>query len=166
MIISLIAAVSKNGVIGKNRGMPWHLPADLKYFYRITRGHHVVMGHRTFHEFGVSKPLPERINLIISTNANLKIEGCIVLNSIKSAIEFALKNQENELFIIGGGNIYKQTIDLADKLYITLIHTSVDDGDTFFPSIDNKKWKITSSDFHKADKKNPFDYDFQILERR
>jgi len=165
MIISLVAAISENDVIGKERGMPWYMPADLRYFYKLTKNHHVIMGHRTFHEFGVSKPLPDRTNIILSKQAGLKIEGCIVYNSINDAIDFAYSNHESELFIIGGGNIYRQAIEIADKLYITVIHTVIEKGDTFFPDIDEKIWKLISSDFHLKDTANPFNYTFKIYVR-
>jgi len=165
MIVSLIAAVSENGVIGKNRGMPWHLPADLRYFYQITKGHHVVMGHRTFHEFGVSKPLVNRTNIILSSQKNLQIKGCIVVNSIEDAIEYAEKHFETELFIIGGGHIYRQCMELADRLYITLIHTLIDEGDTFFPEIDKTIWRLKSAEFHPNDDENQYDFTFQVFEK-
>lgn len=166
MIISLIVAVSENNVIGINRGMPWHIPKDLKYFFKVTKGHHVVMGSRTFHEFGVSKPLPDRTNIIISRNTDLAIDGVIIKKSISEAIEFASLNGENELFIIGGGDVYSQTIQLADKLYITRIHTIIEKGDTFFPEIDNQFWMLVSEKRIQKDEENIFDFSFQVFVRK
>ena len=165
MIVSLIAAVSENHVIGKDRGMPWHIPADLSYFFKITKGHHVIMGRRTFHEFGVSKPLPDRINLIVSRNRDLKIEGTILMNSIEQALDYAKDREETEVFVIGGGNIYKQAISLADRLYITRVHAVIEDGDTFFPEIDPQIWTLESSNKRNKDSKNPYDLSFLIYNR-
>ena len=165
MRVSLIAALSENNVIGRNRGMPWHMPEDLKYFFRVTKNHHVIMGRRTFHEFGVSKPLPDRVNLIVSHEKNLKLKGTIVFNSIESAIGFAKANKEEELFIIGGGNIYKQTIKTANRLYLTRIHTLINDGDTFFPEINWNEWTCISTNNRNKDVNNPFDYSFMIYDR-
>lgn len=125
MIISLIAAVSENNVIGRKKGMPWHMPEDLKYFYKITKGHHVIMGRKTFQEFGVSKPLPERTNIVISGNSDLELQGVIVMHSLIEALQYAKDNNEDECFIIGGGVIYRESIDMADKLYITRIRTHI-----------------------------------------
>ncbi|MFC2114475.1 dihydrofolate reductase [Bacteroidota bacterium] len=166
MIISLIAAVSENNVIGKNRGMPWNLPEDLKYFFRITKAHHVIMGRRTFHEFGVSKPLPDRINLIVSHQTDLKLHGTIVMNSIDQALEYSRIQGENEVFIIGGGTIYKQTIPFANKLYITRIHTIIQNGDTFFPEIEFNSWDLISEDRRKKDFENQYDFSFQVYKRK
>jgi len=166
MIISLIAAVSENNVIGRNKGMPWHMPEDLKYFFRITKGHHVIMGRKTFQEFGVSKPLPERINIVISKDRNLLLEGVLVMHSLREALEFAQASNESEAFVIGGGHIYHQSMNLADRLYITKILASFDDGDTFFPEIDPLVWKMTGADHRKKDNLNPYDYSFLLYERK
>lgn len=166
MIISLIAAISENYVIGKNRGMPWNMPADLKYFFKITRGHHVIMGRKTFNEYGVNKPLPDRTNIIVSRNSTLHIEGAIVVGSLEKAIEYCYQNGETEAFVIGGGEIYKQGITFAHKLYITVIHTIITDGDTFFPEINPEEWDLISSEKHQRDNENPFDYSFNIYHRK
>ncbi len=166
MIISLIAALSDNYVIGRNRGMPWHMPADLKYFFQTTRNHHVIMGRKTFNEFGVSKPLPHRTNLVISRQKDLKIPGAYVFHSLDDALEFARKNGETETFIIGGGEIYRQALPLADRMYLTFIHTIIPDGDTFFPSFDKNEWVLVKEKFLKADAENPFDLTFRVYHRK
>jgi dihydrofolate reductase len=166
MKISLIAALSENYVIGKDRGMPWHMPEDLKYFFKVTKGHHVIMGRKTFNEFGVSKPLPDRTNLIVSRQKDLKIDDAIVFNSIQEALDFAENKGEKEAFIIGGGNIYNQSIEFADKLYLTYIHTNINDGDTFFPDFNKEDWTLTKKDKRRKDEKNPFDYTFTVYEKK
>jgi len=166
MIVSLIAAISENYVIGKDRGMPWNMPADLKYFYRITKGHHVIMGRKTFNEYGVSKPLPDRTNIIVSRDPEFKAEGTIVAKNIEEALKIAAASGESEVFIIGGGEIYRQSMLIADKLYITLIHTRIEDGDTFFPQIDPHQWELVMDEWHEKDEKNPFDYSFRVYQRR
>ncbi|MBN1168487.1 dihydrofolate reductase [Candidatus Woesebacteria bacterium] len=162
-MISLIAAVSENNVVGSKGKIPWYLPADFAYFKKITTGHHVVMGQTTYNSIG--KPLPERKNIVLTYNKDLLIEGCVVKNSIEDAIEHANKNKEKELFIIGGASVYKQTISIADKLYITEVHSSFE-GDTFFPPIDNEKWKEVSRKKNKKDDKNKYDYSFVVYKRK
>ena len=142
------------------------MPEDLKFFFKTTRGHHIVMGRNTFQEFGVSKPLPDRVNIILSREKDLNFPGTIVLGSIEEAIRFAEKEGEDELFIIGGGHIYEQTIHMADKLYLTYIHTFIEDGHVFFPKFDNDGWKLVHEDKRRMDKENPFDYTFTIYERK
>ena len=166
MIVSLIAALSDNYVIGKNRGMPWEMPADLAYFFKTTRHHHVIMGRRTYHEFGVSKPLPDRVNIVISRQENLNIEGAHVLHSIEDALAFARAAGETEAFIIGGGNLYSQAISLVDTMYLTFIHTQVPDGDTFFPRFNPEEWQLASEDYHGKDAENEFDYTFRMFVRK
>ncbi|MBA3648265.1 MAG: dihydrofolate reductase [Chitinophagales bacterium] len=160
MIISIIAAVSQNNVIGNNNKLPWHLPADMKYFMQTTLGHHILMGRSTFDSLG--KALPKRTNVIITRQPDFKAEGCIVCHDIKSAIEFSEKNLETECFIIGGGEIIRQSLVWADKIYLTRIFHNFQ-GDTFFPIL-RDDWVITREDPHEADEKNPFPYSFQVLE--
>jgi dihydrofolate reductase len=129
-IISMIAAIGKNRELGKSNKLLWHIPDDLKKFKEITMGHPVIMGRTTFESIG--KPLPGRENIVISRNRELKLPECIVVNSIKEAIVFASKKDCNEIFIIGGSQIYNLGIKHADKLYLTLIDKSMD-ADTYFP---------------------------------
>ncbi len=161
-MLTIIAAVAKNNALGKNNDLIWRLPADLKRFKKVTLGHHVIMGRKTFESLG--KPLPNRTTIIISRNEDYRVEGCIIVNSLEKAI-LAAKNDANP-YILGGGEIYRQALDHADILDLTLVHHSFEDADTFFPTIDFKKWKeITRIDF-KADKTHQFDYSFVTYKKK
>ena len=153
--ITIIAAIAENNALGKNNDLIWHLPADLKRFKKTTTGHHIIMGRNTFESIG--KPLPNRTTVIITRNPDYKVEGCIVVNSLEKALEIA-KNDETP-FIIGGAQIYKQAISIADKLDITEVHHSFD-ADVFFPEIDTNIWEETSRELFKADEKNKFEHSF------
>lgn len=159
MTISIIVAFSEGNIIGKNNKMPWKLSNDLKRFKAITTGHTVVMGRRTYESLG--RPLPNRKNVVLTTIPESIID-CVTADSLKDAIE--ISGNETELFIIGGGTVYKQALPIADKLYITQVHTKTD-GDTSFPEIDYSEWKETFREDHKADEKNQYDYSFINYER-
>jgi len=154
-MITIIAAIAENNALGKDNQLIWHIPADLKRFKKVTSNHHVIMGRKTFESLG--KPLPNRTNIIITRNSNYKAEGCIVVNSLNEAIE-AAKEDENP-FILGGAEIYKQAIEIADKLDLTFVHHEFD-ADVFFPKIDTTIWKEISREYFKADDKNKFNYSF------
>ena len=160
-MISLIVAMGKNREIGKENQLLWHLPKDLKHFKDLTSGHPIIMGRKTYESIG--KPLPNRTNIVISRKNDWFEEGILIVGSIKEAVKFAKKIDE-EVFIIGGGNIYEQTVDLADKLEVTLVD-AVLDADTFFPKIDEKVWQKTEEECHQKDEKNEFDFCFQTFER-
>lgn len=160
MLISLVAAVSTNQVIGKNNQLIWHLPADLKHFKNITTGHTILMGRKTFDSIG--KPLPNRRNIIISRSKNL-VDGCEVADSLEVALK--LCEAETEIFIIGGAEIYKQSMQFANRIYLTKIHQKFE-GDTFFPEIDLKIWQETFREDFSADEKNKFAYSFVTLNKR
>lgn len=162
MIVSIIVAADKNWVIGIEGKMPWHLPADMKHFKEITTGHHVIMGRRTFEDIG--KPLPNRTNIIISRNKDLKIEGCVVVHDIREALDFAKAAGEKECFVIGGGTIYMSSLLWADKVYLTKIEAVVA-GDTYFPPLEETNWKETEHKIYKADEKNEYDFVFSVFER-
>ena len=159
MILSQIAAMSDNHVIGKNNQLLWHMPNDLKHFKNTTSGHTVIMGRKTFDSVG--KPLPKRRNIII-TRQPITIEGCEVVNSIEAAL--ALCKNEDEVFIVGGAEIYRQSLHLSDRIYLTIIHHFFD-GDSFFPEISPNEWKEVSRENHPADEKNAFPYSFVTYER-
>lgn len=142
-MISIIAAVATNGVIGYRNGMPWHISADLKRFKRLTIGHTVVMGRKTYESLG--SPLPDRLNVVISRNTGLSIEGVTVVDSIDRAV--AMCAPSDELFIIGGGQIYRQCMEIADRLYITVVEQNPV-GDTLFPHIDSSQWQQVSREDH------------------
>ena len=160
-MITLIVAMGKNREIGKENQLLWHLPKDLKHFKELTSGHPIIMGRKTYESIG--KPLPNRTNIVISRKNDWFEEGILIVGSIKEAVKFAKKIDE-EVFVIGGGNIYEQTIDLADKLEVTLVD-AVLDADTFFPKINEKIWQKTNEERHQKDEKNEFDFCFQTYER-
>ena len=139
MIKSIIVAVAENDAIGYDNHLLWHISEDLKRFKNLTIGHHIIMGRKTYDSIG--KPLPGRVNVIISRQENLKIEGCIVVKSLEESFEFA-KN-DSEVFIIGGGEIYKQALPIVDKIYLTRVHAGFA-GDTFFPELNLSEWSTES----------------------
>jgi len=158
MIISSIVAVSNNLVIGIDNDLPWHMPADLKFFKDTTKGHFVLMGRKSFDSIG--RPLPGRTNIIVTRQKNFYHSGITITHSIPDGIMAAQKAGAKELFILGGSNVYFQTKDLWDQLYITNIDVNIDNGTATFPELDYSKWNKVMEDFHEADEKNPFDYTF------
>ncbi len=165
MIISMIAAATLNHIIGKDGDMPWHLPADLKYFKRITLGHHVIMGRKTFQAFGLGKPLPKRVNIVLTRQEGLTLEGVKVAASVEEALQMAREAGETEAFLIGGEQIYRLGMEVADRIYLTRIHTELE-GDTFFPVIDETKWQLESEEVYCADEKHAYDMSFRVWERK
>ena len=161
--LSLIVAASTNNAIGKNNQLLWHLPQDLKFFKNITWGMVVVMGRKTYES--VSKPLPGRVNIVITSKPGWKAEGVWVAKDLEDAITLAKTTNCKEIFIIGGGEIYKQTMPIADKIYMTRVHAEID-GDTFFPPIDEAAWELKGSTDFKADEKHGYDFSFQTWEKR
>lgn len=154
-MITIIAAIANNNAIGKNNQLIWHLPADLKRFKKVTFGHHIIMGRKTYESLG--KPLPNRTTIIITRNKNYKQNNCIVVNSLNEAIK-AAQADENP-YILGGAEIYKQALKIADRLDLTIIHHSFE-ADAFFPKINYKIWKEVSREDFKADEKNKYNYSF------
>ena len=160
-MISIIAAVSENNALGKNNDLVWHLPDDFKRFKQLTSGHYIVMGRKTFESF--PKPLPKRTHVIVTRQKNYTPEGCLVANTLQEAIQLCPKNEDT--YIIGGGEIYKQSIAIADVLEITRVHHSFD-ADTFFPEIDLKIWQLTSEEFHPKDDKHNYSFTYQSYRRK
>lgn len=160
MLISLIVAVSANNVIGKNNQLIWHLPADLKHFKQLTTGHTIIMGRKTYDSIG--KPLPNRRNVVISRSVT-QIEGCEVAPSLEDALK--LSSEEKEVFMIGGAEIYRQALPLADRIYLTHVHQNFD-GDTFFPETDLQTWQETEREDFLPDEKNKLSYSFITLNKR
>lgn len=156
-MIKLIVAISKNRVIGDSNKLIWHLPADLKRFKEITGGHSIVMGRKTYESIG--RPLPNRRNIIITRDQNYDIEGCEVVNSIDEALLLTA----SDCFIIGGGEIYKQTLNIADQIYMTVVEEEFE-GDTTFPEL-SAAWYISSKEDFLADEKNPYNYSFLFYEK-
>ncbi|WP_184541724.1 dihydrofolate reductase [Mucilaginibacter sp. FT3.2] len=159
MTISIIVATAKNHAIGKNNQLLWYLPNDLKHFKDVTSGHTVIMGRKTFDSVG--KPLPRRRNIVV-TRQDIAIEGCEVVKSIEAAV--ALCASEEEVFIIGGAEIYRQALHLTNRIYLTLIDQDFD-GDTFFPTLDPTEWKEKERENFTPDEKNKYHYAFITLER-
>ena len=162
MIVSILVAAANHHVIGKHNQLLWKMPADMKYFKTLTTGHHVLMGRKTFESIG--KPLPDRTNQVLTRNADLTIEGCTTIQTAEEGISIAKDSNENELFVIGGAQIYRSTMHLCQRIYFTKIYADFA-GDAYFPEIDANIWRETSKEFHKADEKNPYDYEFIIFER-
>jgi dihydrofolate reductase len=161
--ISAIVAIDKNNCIGKDNEIPWYLPADLKYFKKTTIDHPVIMGRKSFESIG--RPLPKRTNIVISSNPFYIANGILIASNIEEALEMAMSENLDEVFIIGGGKIYQQTHDLWDRVYLTEVEIETE-GDTFFPKLDPKVWQEISRETHEADDKNPFRYHFVILDRK
>ncbi|MCE2789891.1 MAG: dihydrofolate reductase [Saprospiraceae bacterium] len=162
MTISCIVAVARHNVFGKNNEIPWYLPADLAYFKKTTLNHCIIMGRSCFDSIG--RPLPNRTNIIITRDPFFIASQCLVAHSIGEALAIAQQQGDDEIFIIGGGQIYEQTQDLWQKIYLTEVDLEVE-GDTFFPEIDQKMWQLLSEESHEKNEKNPFNYTFKILEK-
>lgn len=159
MIVTIVVAISENHVIGKENKLLWHMPNDLKHFREITSGHTVIMGRKTFESVG--KPLPKRRNIII-TRQQISIDGCEVVNSIESALD--LCSNEEEVFIVGGAEIYRQSMHLTDRIYLTIIHQHFE-GDSFFPEISTQEWEEVFREDHQPDEKNLLPYSFITYRR-
>lgn len=162
MLISSIVAVAQNGVIGAENQIPWYLPADLAYFKRVTLGHTIIMGRNCFESIG--RPLPKRTNIVVTRNPFFVASGVIVVHSIAEALAFAKKQGETEVFIIGGGEIYAQTEQLWQKLYLTEVAIKPE-GSVFFKLHEPEKWLLRSEEKHTADEKNTMDYTYKIYEK-
>lgn len=160
MIVSIIAAMADNRVIGIDNRLPWNLPADMKWFRRQTLGKPVLMGRKTFDSIG--RPLTQRRNIVVSRAAGLEIEGCEVVPSIEAALELCAA--EAEVMIIGGASFYQQMLPRADRLYLTLVHAEIE-GDAWFPEIDFSQWREMERNDQTADQANAFACSFVILER-
>jgi len=158
---TIVVAMGEKNEIGFENQLLWHLPKDLKHFKEITSGHPVIMGRKTYESIG--KPLPNRTNIVVSRKTDWFEEGILIVGSIKEAVKFAKKIDE-EVFIIGGGKIYEQTMDIVDKLEVTLVKADLE-ADTFFPKIDPMIWKKTDEICHEKDEKNQYDFCFQTFER-
>jgi dihydrofolate reductase len=154
-MITLIAAAAENNALGKDNQLVWHLPDDFKRFKQLTSGHYIIMGRKTFESF--PKPLPNRTHIIITRQKNYKVEGCLIANSIENAMAMAPKNEE--VFIIGGAEIYKQSIDFADKIELTRVHSNFE-ADAYFPEINLNHWTLSFEEQHHKDEKHNFDFTF------
>ena len=160
-MLTLIAAAGENNALGKDNTLVWHLPDDFKRFKKLTSGHHIIMGRKTFDSF--PKPLPNRTHVVITRQDNFKKEGVLVVNSLEAAIELA--EDDPQPFVIGGGEIYKMAIKLADKIELTRVHGSFE-ADIFFPDIDENQWKIISEEFHDKDENHKYSFTYLTYLRK
>jgi len=160
--VSLIVAAAANGVIGRDGGLPWRLPADLRHFKRTTMGHHLIVGRRTWEEVG--RPLPGRTMVVVTRDPALQIPEAVVVHSLQEAVAVAVGAGDDEVFVAGGGQIYRQAMPMADRIYLTRVHVDVE-GDTTFPELDGEAWRLVSREDHEADERNPYPYSFLVYER-
>ena len=161
MILSIVVATGKNGEIGKDNRLLWHLPADMKYFKNLTTGHPIIMGRHTYESIG--RPLPNRRNIVITRQKDLQIIGVEVVNSLEEAM--ALVKDDQEIMVIGGADVYKQALPLAQRIYITRVNATLE-ADRFFPTFNANDWNIQVNIDHPADEKNIHAMTFQLLERK
>ncbi len=160
--ISLIAAMAAHRVIGRDNRLPWHLPADLKRFKRLTMGHALIMGRKTFESIG--RPLPGRSTIVVTRQAGYAPPGVQIAHSVREALALAALADEDEVFIAGGAEIFQETLPVADRLYLTLIEKELE-GDTFFPDFDPSEWRLVEKERHEPDAEVPYAYTFQTLDR-
>jgi dihydrofolate reductase len=160
-MLTIIAAAAENNALGKDNQLVWHLPDDFKRFKKLTSGHHIIMGRKTFDSF--PKPLPNRTHVVITRQDNYRKEDVLVVNSLERAIE--LSADDPEAFVIGGGEIYKMSMKLADKIELTRVHGTFE-ADTFFPEIDENQWKLVSEEFHEKDEKHNQAFTYLTYERK
>ncbi|WP_175639572.1 dihydrofolate reductase [Metabacillus schmidteae] len=160
-MISLLVAMDKHRLIGRDNQLPWHLPQDLAYFKKVTMNHKIVMGRKTFESIG--RPLPGRENIIVTRDKAYTQKGCTILHSIEEIIELS-SHSKDELFVIGGAEIFKEILPVSDRLYITEIDHEFE-GDTYFPDRKHSEWKKVSDEKGIKDEKNPYDYHFVVYER-
>lgn len=165
--LAIMVAAAENGVIGRNNALPWHLPGDLQYFKRVTMGKPILMGRKTFESIG--RPLPGRTNVVITRNPDFSAEGIRVVESLAAALrlaeDIALVDGVEELVVIGGAEIYREALPLAQRLYLTEVHASIE-GDAWLPEIDWADWREVQRERHAAEGNNPYDYSFVVYERR
>jgi dihydrofolate reductase len=161
--ISFIVAAGENNVIGKDNQLPWHLPSDMKYFKNQTWGMTVIMGRKSLESLG--KPLQGRKNIVVTRNKDWNVEGAEVAHSIDDAIELAKQTGVKEIFILGGAEIFKTSMPIADRIYLTRIHHKFE-GDAYFPEVSPNEWNLVKSHFHDADEKNQYSHTFEVWERK
>ena len=162
---SIIVAADENNVIGKNGTIPWHLKTDLLRFKKLTENNAVIMGRKCFESIG--KPLPDRLNVVVSSNPTYNPgDGVIVKPSLQYAVDYVNSRYVPNAFIIGGGMIYRQCVDIVNTIYLTRVHTEIEGGDTFFPQLDMNNWEIINMEMTEADKYNDFPTTFMVLENK
>ena len=161
MTVSLVVAASTNNVIGRDGGLPWHLPDDLRHFKRITTGKPVIMGRRTYESIG--RPLPDRHNIVMTRDPGYVADGCDAVSSVAEALDVA--GDANEVMVIGGEQVYRDFLPRADRIYMTRVQAEVQ-GDAFFPGIDGNGWRLVSVEHHAADEKHEYPFEMMVFERR
>lgn len=162
----MIAALSRNRVIGKNNDLPWKLPDDMKFFMEKTKGHHVIMGRKNYDSIPRKfKPLPDRSNIVVTRQKKFEAPGCIVVDSLEKGLDIAKENNEPETFVIGGAEIYRLGLPHANKLYLTEIEAEIE-GDTYFPLFDRNEWIETSRVHHSNDERHAYAFDFVLYEKK
>ena len=160
-MITIIAAAGKNNELGKDNDLVWHLPEDFKRFKKLTTGHHIIMGRKTFESF--PKPLPNRVHVVITRNMNYHPEGAIIVHSMSEALE--ISKDDEQPFIIGGGEIYKLGLEVSNKIELTRVHENFE-ADTFFPEIPMEKWELIQEELYKKDERHKFDFTYQTFIRK
>lgn len=160
-MLTIIAAAGENNELGKDSGLVWHLPDDFKRFKKLTTGHHIIMGRKTFDTF--PQPLPDRTHVVITRKENFKKEGIVTVHSLERAIDFS--KGDPQPFIIGGGEIYKLAMDVADKIELTRVHGTFD-ADTYFPEIDENNWVLEKEEFHPKDEKHKYAFTYLTYVRK
>lgn len=160
MNLTLIAAMAENRVIGKDNSLIWHLPKDLKHFKDLTKGHHIIMGRKTYESMG--KPLPHRTNIVVTTKENYEAPGCIIVHTLRDAIQKA--EGDSQPYIIGGGKIYQQALEYADAIELTVVHETFE-GDTFFPDFNTDNWKKLNQEDHPKDDKHAYSFSFLTYQK-
>jgi len=161
MEVTLIAAMSKNRVIGRDNGLIWHMPKDLKRFKKLTSGHHVIMGRKTFES--MNKPLPNRINIVITRQSDYHAPGCLVVSTMEEALSKA--EGDAKPYVIGGGEIYKMSLPYARRIELTLVQENFD-GDTYFPEWDESQWELIEQEEHKPDENNPYPFQYLTYQKK
>jgi dihydrofolate reductase len=163
VIVSIIAAMDRKRGIGVDNKLPWRLSADLKRFRELTMGHHIIVGRKTFESIG--RQLPGRRMIVVTRDRNYKAEGCDLAHSLEDAIDLARERGESEAFICGGAEIYAQSIEIADRMYLTFVDVEVA-ADTFFPEFDEREWRERESFYQPADEKNQYPFTFKLMVRK
>jgi dihydrofolate reductase len=162
MIIALIAAIAENDVIGRDNALPWHLPDEYRYFRRVTEGHWVIMGRRTWESRAI--PLAKRVNVVVTTQADYRAEGVLVVDSLRAGLDLAMAAGEREAFVIGGTRLYAEALEFADRLYLTRVHGEFE-GDAYFPPVDWAIWNEVRRERHEADEKHAVAFTMQVFDR-
>ena len=158
--ITLIAAAAENNALGKDNDLVWHLPDDFKRFKKLTTGHHIIMGRKTYESF--PKPLPNRTHVVITRQKDYKPDGAIIVHSLEEALKEV--KEDSQPFVIGGGEIYKLALDIADKIELTRVHGTFE-ADTFFPDIDPDQWVLTTSEYHEKDERHDYSFTYLTYQR-